>query len=173
MQSTGAGFASGLVIAMLCGTAPANADWVEQPIGDHLRGRIGIGATVGGMLDDGRGVKTGALSAYCADNSTVVNVEATGIYFGSSSLTVRYSVDGGPVQTTRWDYCVGGGCVGLWGGQGIPFLKALFDKRELKMVFERRFAQPVNATFRIAGAKEGLQNVGEKCGWLPKPPAGK
>ena len=63
------------------------------------------GTGVGGTLVEQRGKRIGRLSAYCADNSTVVNVESETTYFGSS---VRYSLDGGNPQTSQWDIGQGG-----------------------------------------------------------------
>lgn len=165
--ATALGIAAALALGM--GATPATAsDWTSQDIQDHLRGKIGTGIVAKGIVADDRARRAGQLRAYCADNSTIVNLEAEYTHFGSGSMTVRYSLDGGPPQTARWDSCQGGSCVGLWGGQGIPFLKALFGKRELRVIVERRYTQALNATFAIEGAKEALAEVGEKCGWLPK-----
>ncbi len=157
--------------ALIAMTAPGVAgDWQSQNIDDHLKGRIGVGTTVGGMLVGGdRGSNIGLLRAYCAENQTVVNIYSDKVYFGSSSgVPVRYVLDGGPVQRAQWSTCVNSRCVGLWSGQGIPFLKSLYGKRELKVVIELSFTAPVNATFNVDGAEGALAEVGEACGWIPK-----
>lgn len=160
--------------ALFVASPAAAGDWQHQAIHDHLKGKIGIGAMVGGMLEGAeRGRHLGFLRVYCADNSTIVNVESDKFFFGSSPVSVRYSIDGGSVQSAQWNNCQDSRCVGLWGGQGIPFVKSLFGKRELKMVIELRFTAPINATFHIDGAEAALSEVGETCGWMPKKPAGK
>jgi hypothetical protein len=93
---------------------------------------------------------------------------ASGLYFGHDNVAVEYTINGGPVQKALWSICVSSDCVGLWNGGGIPFVKSLFDKVMLRITINRSFAEPVYGAFSVAGAKEDLQDVGEKCGWLPK-----
>lgn len=146
----------------------ALAEWSPQAINDHLQGRVGVGVVTTGTVSDSRGTRPAVLRAYCADNSTTVNVEWVGAYFSLASTPIRYTLDGGPIQRGVWAHCQGGRCAGLWNGQGIPFLKSLIDKKELRMVFDRRHLEPANATFEVEGAKTAFAEIGEKCGWLKK-----
>jgi len=100
-----------------------------------------------------------------------VTVQAEYTYFGSGGVTVRYTLDGSAPIAATWNTCKGGGCAGLWNGQGIPFLKSLFDKRELRLVIDRRYAEPLYATIQVEGARGALAEVGEACGWTPKEPS--
>lgn len=162
-------FAVVLTLCWWSGGVVSASDWQSQYISDHLMGRIGVGAFVGGMLEGaGRRPETAILGAYCANNSTVVNIESKQVFFGSSGPVIRYRLDDGPVQMANWDVCRDSRCVGLWRGQGIPFLKSLFGKKELKVVVELHFSAPLNGTFHVEGAEAALEEVGQACGWLPK-----
>lgn len=161
------------VVWLALTSAAAASDWQSQNIGDHLEGNVGVASFVGGFLDGDRGKEIAYLRVQCAKNSTTVVIYSEHIYFGMSGAGVRYKLDEGPVQTARWDTCQNSRCVGLWNGQGIPFIKAMFGKKELRVVIELRFSGPINGTFHVDGAEGALADLGEKCGWLPKPPAKK
>jgi hypothetical protein len=155
--------------ALLFGVTPAfAADWITHGVNDHLTGKSGPGAAVDGVIEQDGRKQRGQLWAYCSTNSTTVNISAEYIYFGSSNVAFRYTLDGGAPATAYWNYCQGGKCIGLWNGQGIPFLKSLFDKREMRAVIDRLHLAPLYATFHVDGARGALVEVGETCGWLPK-----
>ena len=62
------------IAALLVALPAAAGDWQHQAIHDHLKGKIGIGTMVGGMLEGAeRGRHLGFLRVYCAENSTIVN----------------------------------------------------------------------------------------------------
>lgn len=143
-------------------------DWEGHNVVDHLRGKIGYGATATGVVEDRFGKRAGEFTVNCADNSTTAYMAAKGLYFGSAELIgVEYTIDGGPVQKAQWSTCQGRDCVGLWNGAGIPFVKSLLDKALLKIVAHRSFAEPIYGSFAIAGSDE-LRLIGKLCGWISK-----
>jgi hypothetical protein len=173
MNVGGIGVALLLVSVLPAATALAG-DWTGHNVTDHLRGVVGVGARAKGTLEDNTNrSRPGEVVVNCAQNSTTVYVGGTGFYFGSDSVAVEYTLNGGPVQRARWNVCAASDCVGMWNGAGIPFIKSLFDKALLRISIARRFAEPVNGTFAIVGAAEGLEPVGRACGWLSTPPAKK
>jgi len=160
-----------LVLSVMAAPSGAFAgDWEGHNVLDHLRGKIGYGASAKGELRDRHGVRKGAITANCADNKTTVYVGARGLFFGTRDpVAVSWTIDGGPVQRGRWNVCASSDCVGLWHGAGIPLLKSMFGKAMFRIVIERSFAEPVEGTFSIAGAAEEVGLVGKLCGWYTPP----
>jgi hypothetical protein len=136
-----------------------------------FKSATGTGTSVQGELKGGGrgGNGPGTLRAMCSDKSTIVEVAGDSFNFGSSDMVVRYKLDYGPLESATWEACERRHCVGLGGGQSIASLKTLFNKRQLRMVFELRDGDPIDATFNIAGAQDALAEVGQRCAWLPKP----
>jgi hypothetical protein len=156
-----------LVTSMTSANAHA-ADWQPQNVTDHLRGVIGIGAYASGSMQNKFGTYQASLSVNCADNSTTVGVSSRGLTVVGDSATVSWTLNGGSVNRGYWQVCQSNDCVGLWNGAGISFAKSLFDKVLLRMVIAPKYGGEIDVDFAIAGARDALQPVGEKCGWLPK-----
>lgn len=143
--------------------------WQGQNVTDHLRGKVGLGQRLSGLMEDERGrTHPGYLVANCSDNSTTMYVGSDRVFVGGNSSRVAWTVDNGPVQHGTWNICADNRCAGLWHGNGIPFLKSLFGKNLLKITIRRYDGQALNGTFTISGAKEALEPVGQLCGWIPK-----
>lgn len=161
------GLATLLTLLIPCGSLAQG--WQERNVTDHLRGKIGIGQWVKGLMEDERGrTHPGELVANCSDNSTTVYVGSDNVFVGGNSSQVAWTLDNGPVQRGIWSICADNRCVGLWNGNGIPFLKSLFDKNLLKVTIRRYDGQALNGTFAVSGAKVALETVGQLCGWMPK-----
>jgi hypothetical protein len=147
----------------------AAEEWSHVDVIDHLRGTIGKGVSFEGSIEDRGKKQSGWLVVHCAGNSTTVLLETRNIYYGGGNrLKVQYALDGASVQTTWWDICESGDCIGLWGGSGIPFVKQLFNKTELRLTVSRSFGGPIHGVFRVEGAVAALHDVGRACNWLPK-----
>lgn len=145
-------------------------DWQEHNVTDHLRGKIGTGVWVTGQIEDERRrIHDGQLVANCSDNATTMYVGSDRVFIGGESSRIAWTLDGGPIQQGTWNICADSKCAGLWHGNGIPFLKSLFDKNVLKVTIRRYDNQEVYGTFNITGAKAALEPIGQACGWLPKP----
>lgn len=158
-----------ICLAVWAASTPALADWRSHTVNDHLKGNVGVGISASGSMEDRYGSRPAELTINCADNSTSVYMGRKGLFFGSrSAVSVAYNFDGGPVQRAAWNVCDTSDCVGLWNGQGIPFIKSMAGKSVLRVTITRSFAEPVNATFSIGGIESALEPVGQKCGWLPK-----
>lgn len=153
-----------LLMALLLPTSAA-AQWKPHTVTDHLRGDVGKGVSAIGDLEDDYGKRSAELTINCSQNSTTVVMGRKGLYFGHDSVKVEYTVNGGPVQTARWNVCKSSDCVGLWGGAGIPFVKALYDKVLLRVTIHRSFAKSVYGSFAVAGTKEAVADLAKACKW--------
>lgn len=144
---------------------PASAQWTSHEVTDHLRGKTGLAIETKGDIDGEYGRRPAQLTVYCEQNQTYINIASKPFYVGGDTVTVEYTLDGGPVQRATWSVCQGDGCVGLWRGSGIPFLKSLYGKSMLRMTIHPRHLKSSNVTFAIAGAKEMLAPLAKLCGW--------
>jgi hypothetical protein len=107
-----------------------------------------------GVIEDERGrPRAGFVRANSADQKTTVAAGSDAIFVGGDSARVAWTLDNGPVQQTNWNVCVSNHCAALVSGNGIPFLKTLFDKSLLKITINRYDGQQVRGTFTITGAK--------------------
>lgn len=152
-----------LLIAGL--SASAAAQWTPFTAKDHLRGDVGVGTGAVGDIDGQYGRRKAEFNVYCAENETYINIDSKAFYVDGDSVTIEYTLNGGPVRRATWDVCQGGVCIGLWHGAGIPFLKSLYDKASLRMVIHPRHLAPSNLTFSIAGAKEAFEPLAKLCKW--------
>jgi len=161
---------SALLLTLMMPCVAGAQGWQERNVTDHLRGKIGIGAWVKGDIEDERRrTHDGQLVANCSDNATTMYVGSDQVFIGGDSSRVAWTLDNGPVQQGAWNICADNKCAGLWRGNGIPFLKSLFEKNVLKITIRRYDGQHIYGTFNIAGAKAALEPIGQACGWLSKP----
>ena len=163
-------FATLLSCTALAGHSFAN-DWQPARVGDlHMDREGSPAAIVGGIFDAGGQHHTGTLAVSCIADTTVVSIQSRQLHLGITPVPVKVALDDGPAQSASWDACANGACIGLWSGKGIPFLRSLLAKNDLKVVIDRQFGPPIVASFRVAGAEAGLLLVGEKCGWIGSNP---
>lgn len=155
-----------LTIACSSKQAAGAGSWKHYSVKGSFGGVIGHGVEIGGQLTAGHGVRPGFFNADCVDNQTVVRVEARNFDFGTSPVRVRWAAGDAPEQADIWQVCDDGSCIGLWQGQGIPFLKSLMGATQLNLTIESRYAKPITASFPIEGSLEALGSVGRHCGWL-------
>ena len=118
-----------------------------------------------GDIDGQYGRRPASLTVFCDQNQTYINIASKPFYVGGSEVTVEYTLDGGPVQRATWSVCQGDGCIGLWRGTGIPFLKSLYGKSMLRMTIHPRHLKPSFVTFSIAGTKDMIAPLAKMCGW--------
>ncbi|WP_020696424.1 type VI secretion system-associated protein TagO [Reyranella massiliensis] len=157
-----------LVAALLLAvglSSNAAAQWSPFNVSDHLRGNTGVGVTASGEIDGQYGKRKAELNVFCAENETRIIIASKPFYVGGDNVTMEYTLNGGPVQKATWGVCKGDGCIGLWRGAGIPFLKSLYDKALLRMVIHPRHLAPSRLTFPIAGAKEAFEPLAKLCKW--------
>lgn len=155
-----------LTISCPCKQAVGADSWKHYSVRDSSGVVIGRGVEIGGQLTASHAVRPGIFNTECAGNQTVVRVEVRNFDFGTSPVHVRWIVGNAPEQADIWQVCDDGSCIGLWQGQGIPFLKSLMGATQLNLTIESRFAKPITASFPIEGSLEKLGSVGRDCGWL-------
>ncbi|MFN8683759.1 type VI secretion system-associated protein TagO [Paracoccus sp. P2] len=106
----------------------------------------------------------GSLLLRCMKNKT--NVLINFASYTSDAQAVKYRLDDGPVKTIRMETLKGGEGLGVWsGGQSIPFIKGLLDKKKLVVAYESYSNADVEFSFDVSGLRGKLGPLAESCGW--------
>jgi len=116
------------------------------------------------------GPETATLILRCREKTTSVIISTTGCHMASSDYNdygeVTYRIDDLPSSAMDFVESTDNRALGLWrGGSAIPFIKALFEHRELLTRFTPFGDSPVTARFQIGGIDEAIAPLREACGW--------
>lgn len=154
-----------MVVLCLClYAATATADtWRDYAVRDRAGRTVGRGIEVTGQMTDGYRVRRSQLNADCAGDRTVVRLEVRNFDFGAAPVRVRWTVPNSMENSTIWDVCDDGSCIGRWDGEAFAFLQKIVEAPELQMSIEAPHARIVNATFKLEGTDAAMLRLRRNC----------
>jgi type VI secretion system VasI family protein len=156
----------GLALLLAAGL-PAGAPWRMATIKDPVRGEIGQVAATEGTIKHRGTLQPALLIVECADSETALSLSTADMYFGTGRSQVQWSVDGSKLEGTAWSTCEYGDCLSLRGERAIALAKMLMEAAELRLIVDRGYGAPIDATFDVHDGKRAIAAVGQRCGWLP------
>jgi type VI secretion system protein VasI len=102
----------------------------------------------------------------CAENKTSLYIVWAGAFIGSDTAQVTYRIDREPAKTARMYISTDHRATGLWtGSDSVPFIRALFDKKQLLTRVTPFSESPVTVTFDISGIAEAVKPLAKACKW--------
>lgn len=114
------------------------------------------------------------IMAFCRENQTSLFVHFGGHFMASSEYHdwgyLTYRVDKEKAKTSNWQESTSHESLALSGADAITTLKDWADGESLFVKATPFSANPVSATFKIAGLREALTPLVKACGW-ELPPA--
>ncbi len=155
----------GLALAIGAGL-PAGAPWRTATIRDPERGEIGQVAAAEGSIAYRGSAQRALLIVECAEGETALSLTTADMYFGNGRIQVQWSVDGGKLEGAAWSTCEYGDCLSLRGERAIAIAQSLMDATALRLVIDRGYGAPIDASFAVHDGKAAIGAVGRRCGWL-------
>ena len=143
------------------------AGWQVAVSHEHVSGKGGLTASLEGIVREKGVERPATIGVTCRDNSTTFVIYVPDSHFGREALSVEYATDNGPVRRATWVAGRDATAVGLWYGQGIPFLTEIYGKHELRVTVQRSFAASLDFTFALSDTEARLKPLADACHWSP------
>lgn len=146
---------------------PGGEQWNVKVEGSAIEDRKDVYLYIMSSNTQGTGygsAENGRLLLRCMKNKTNVLINFSS--YTSDGQSVKYRIDDGPVKTVRMETIKGGGGLGIWsGGNSIPFIKSLIDKKKLVVAYETYSNANIEFEFDISGLRAKLGPLAKSCGW--------
>ncbi len=85
--------------------------------------------------------------------------------FRSNVFEVTLRIDEAPPTRARWNTLTNNKGAGLFGTSAEPFIRSIYDAKQLFIRIEERNGQKHDAVFDLAGAQDAFEAVAGACGW--------